>query len=483
MKRVLVVALWALLMTWVVLGQAMTPKNLTLCGTVVTGVDPKEGNQVGLGEPLGGVEIEVQGTEFKTTSNANGFFVFEDLPDGVYTLLCRKSGYPVVTQRVRVAYAGMAARCQILMNPAGASFVGGTAVTSGTVYVAYSERSKTENNMELTPHKNIHQMVLAAGGDVHQLWGNMMNYDLPKMPKGPEGLHLMNPVTNYSNCLMVYPPDKPDRSTFVPMQLKPYWLCFNQPGTILYCAGSVPMVQVFDAARNNALLRNIPTPGGVTDLKLSPDGRYLLVSCLGQKPGVMLIDTVSNVPAGFLPTDAPPFSAVMAGPRVFVCTGDSRSGEVIALDAATGTKVGRCKVGTKPTSLAVTPDFTRVFAACSGNSCVSVVDTLSVTEVGRIPVGVEPLRLAISPDGTRCFVSNKQSDTVSVIDVTQGGVINTTTVGKRPIGVVFSGDGRKAYVACKDSAVVMTLDGRSGNIQHTTLPMPNSVPYGLAVKP
>ncbi|MBS2035468.1 carboxypeptidase regulatory-like domain-containing protein [bacterium] len=478
MRKLLLTTLLVAFCSWLCIAGT---KVITLSGMVVTGINPKTGNEVGRGDPLGGVEVEVEGTEFKTVSSANGYFSFEDLPDGEYRLICKKPGFPTVTQRVRVNYVGMSSRCQVLMNPENAGFVDGMAVKSGDLYVAFSKKPANVNNMESSPNKMIWQQAMAAGADLGQLWNKDEN--LPKTPRGPGEAFLMNPITGFDNCLMVYPPNNPSKSGFVQMQTKPYWLTFDRGGNFLYVAGEANVVQVFDARRDNALLRNLPTNGAVTDLKLSPDGRYVLACIMGGKPGVMLIDTTSNVPAGFLPTDTSPWSACIAGPRVFACLGDARRGEVVAIDAATGTTVGRCKVGNCPTSIAVTPDFTKAYVACSGNACVSLLDTASVTEVTRIPVQVEPQKLAISPDGQRCMVTNKVSGTVSVIDTAAGGVIDTITVGKAPIGICYGRDGHKAYVACRDSRVIMTLDGKSGQLIHTTLPMPNSIPLGVAVRP
>lgn len=480
MRKAVVSLLVLALCSWLAWAAGGT-KVVTLSGMVVTGINPKTGNVVGQGEPLGGVQIEVEGTEFKATSSANGYFSFEDLPDGEYQLICNKPGFPTVRQRVRVAYAGMSSRCQVLMNPEAAGFVGDLAVKSGDLYVAFSEKLANVTGVESSPYKMVHQQAMAAGADLTQLWNRDEN--LPKTPRGPGEAHLMNNITSMNNCLMVYPPNNPAKSGFVAMQTRPYWLCFNRTGSLLYVAGNAPMVQIFDAQRDNALLRNLPMEGAVTDLKCSPDGRYVLACVMGAKPGVVLIDTNTNVPAGFLPTPSSPWSACIAGPRVFACLGDARSGEVVALDAATGTMVGRCKVGNRPTSIAATPDFSKVLVACSGHACVSVVDTISVTESSRISVQVEPQKLAVSPDGTRCMVTNKVSNTVSVIDLQTLAVMDNISVGKSPIGVAYGRDGRKAYVACKDSRVIMTLDGKSGMLLHTTLPMPNAVPFGLAVRP
>lgn len=463
---------------WAVFAQN---KIITLSGMVVTGINPKTGNTVGMGEPLGGVEIEVQGTEFKAVSSANGYFSIEDLPDGEYVLVCHKAGFPETKQRVRVAYAGMSARCQILMNPDNAGFVGDTATKSGDVYVAFSEKLQNVNGIEPSPYTMRFQMAMAAGADLTQLWSR--DEQLPKMPKGPGESHLMNPITGMNNCLMVYPPDRPMKSAFVQMPIRPYWLCFNGNGSLLYVAGAAPMVQIFDARRDTQLLRNLPTQGTVSDLQCSPDGRYVLACVVGASPGVMLIDTTTNVPAGFLPTPSAPWSACLVGPRCFACIGDARSGEVVAVDAQSGHLVGRCKVGNRPTGIASSPDGSKLYVACSGHACMSVVDSLSVQEVARVPVQVEPQKLAVSPDGKRCMVTNKVSNTVSVVDLESGAVLDNVQVGKAPIGVCYSRDGRKAYVACRDSRCIMTLDGRSGMLLHTTLQMPNAVPFGVATRP
>ena len=154
--------------------------------------------------------------------------------------------------------------------------------------------------------------------------------------------------------------------------------------------------------------------------ELNASAANALLKILEEPPPRAALLLVCHRPAGFLPTDTPPWSACIAGPRVFACCGDARRGEVVAIDAATGTTVGRCKVGNCPTSIAVTPDFRKAYVACSGNACVSVIDTSSVTEMTRIPVQVEPQKLAISPDGQRCMVTNKVSGTVSVIDTAAG---------------------------------------------------------------
>lgn len=450
----------------------------TLSGMVVTGVNPAEGNVFGKGDPLGGVEIEVEGTEFRAVSSANGYFAFEDLPDGEYRLLARKPGYPDVTMKVRVNYVGMSSRCQILMNGRNPAFPGSTAALPGDLFVAYSRKPDDQSGIESSPFQNLWQKILAAGGTVFP-----RQEDLPKQPKGWGQSYLMNPITGEENCLMVFPFANPARSSFVPLKIMPYWLCFDKTGSFLYVTGAGNLLQVLDSKRGLKLVRNLPMGGVITDLRLNRDGRYITASLMGGKPGIVLIDTATTLPAGFLPTESSPWSACLVGNRAFACSGDARRGEVVAMDARTGAVVGRCKVGNQPTGIEATPDGSRLLVACSGGACVSVVDSLTVTELSRISVDVLPQKLAVSPDGARCLVSNKENNTVSVIDLKASQVIGTTEVGKAPVGICYSRDGHHAYVACRDSGVIMVLDGKSGQVLHTTIPLPHAVPTGLTILP
>ena len=454
------------------------PGVSTLTGMVVTGINPRSGNVIGRGDPLAGVDIEVEGTPFRAVSSGNGFFHFEDLPDGEYRLVAHKAGYPDVSQRVRVNYAGMASRCQILMNPPSSTFVGDMAALPGDLFVAYSRKPDNLNNIESSPFQNLWQKMLAAGMSPFP-----RQEDLPFQPKGWGQSWLMNPITGEENCLMVFPFSNPSRAGFLPLKFSPFWVCFDKAGRFLYVAGTGNMLQILDSKQGFKLVRNLPMGGVVTDLRLSRDGRYVSACIMGGKPGVMLLDTTTTLPAGYLPLDFSPWSACLVGSRVFACGGDARNGQVVALDARTGAEVGRCKVGNCPTGIEATPDGARLLLACSGNACVSIVDSLTVRELSRVSVDVLPQKLAISPDGSRCLVSNKENNTVSVIDLKEGMVTGTTEVGKAPVGICYGRDGRHAYVACRDSGVIMVLDGKSGQVLHTTIPLPHAVPTGLTILP
>lgn len=450
----------------------------TLQGMVVTGISPEEGNVVGRGDPLGGVEIEVEGTEFRTVSSPNGYFHIEDLPDGEYRLKAHRNGFPDASTRVRVG--GIIARCQILMNPGRANGGTGGDIFSlpGDLVVAYSKKPANVNDMESSPFKNIWQMVIAAGGKI-----SVRPDELPHQPTGWGLSYLMNAISTDENCLMFFPFSNPSRTEFLKTPIRPFWTCYDPTGTLLFIGAESQIVQVLDSRQKYKNIRNIPMQGVITDLRLSADGRYITVCLMGANPGVALLDPKELKVAGFLPTPYSPWSACLVGPRVFACMGDSRFGQVVALDAQSGQIVGQCKVGNCPTDVKATPDGRTLAVACSGNACVALLDSLEVTLKATIPVDVQPQKLAISPDGKRCLVPSRQNNTVSVIDLASAQVSATTDVGQAPVGICYGRDGRHAYVACRDSGVIMVLDGKNGQVLHTTIPLPHAVPIGVCIHP
>jgi DNA-binding beta-propeller fold protein YncE len=49
--------------------------------------------------------------------------------------------------------------------------------------------------------------------------------------------------------------------------------------------------------------------------------------------------------------------------------------------------------------------------------------------------------------------------------------------------VAVSPDGSKTFVGCTGGGNVTVLDVRTGGVLLSTTPLPNSIPWGIAVKP
>lgn len=457
--------------------------GITLNGVVVTGVVAGASNPVGLGEPLAGVDVAVEGTPFTARTDVNGYFAISDLPDGIYTLVCRKSGFPDRRQSVQVAFAGFASRCQVSMNADRACVVGNHAFGSGDLVAAYSKRYRTENKTDEHSWELIAQKAIYVGVRPETLWMRERP-DIPGLPRGLGTEGMMNAVSGLENCLMAFSPRRASRSDFAEVSGAPRWVCFDRSGDTLYVALEGGRVEVRNARDGLELLRTLPFGGAVGQLSLDASGRYVVVPHIGKAAGVTLIETSRRLPAGEIATANSPQAARLVGPRLFVVSGNAQGGAVSAYDAASGRLLLSSPTDAQPTALESSPDGSRLFVACSGAARVLEFDALELKRRGSWNTAIQPQQLAVSPDGTRCFVACKQSDQVSLLDLSRPGAVGRNVkVGREPVGILFSRDGRRCFVACQADGCVMTLDGADGSLLHTTIPMPRAVPTGLAILP
>ncbi len=454
------------------------------------------GNHLGAGiSAVTGATVILEGTGYETETDVNGFFVFTDGPDGDVKVIIKKDGYRTETRMAKIARgASQPSNLRIEMLPAGTNYVGKTPVSPGTLYVAYSQR-RVEQSGAPGGHspwdKNLQTIssAIAAGADPLTLEHN--DPGRTRIPGEKPG----NPTNGAPNSIMMLPPNSPTRAGFHNLSVSPYWLCFDKDGSTLYVANAARQIQVLDAAHENRILANLPVQqnGVCTSLSLSADGQYVMGTVMAPSPGVMMIDTKSKAPVAYLAIDnvgtmTP--TSVATNPdssRVFVTldgqAGKSGQGLLVALDPYTGMTLGSVPVGSKPTGVVLSKDGRLAYVANSGGGNVTVVDAWSMAPIGILPVGAGPQKLAITPDGRRIFVTNKGSSTVSVIDPMANAVVGTVSVGKSPLDVKVSPDGRLAFVSNKDDGTITVIDVANQAAVHVTDPMPQSSPYGLAVRP
>ena len=456
-------------------------------------------------DPLEGVEITLQGTEYKTVTDTLGMFRFK-VPPGDYIVVAQKAGIGMVTRAVQVKDGMMPSMVSLTLNPGqiqgspNAYGPGGSGapLAPGTAYVAFGMKAAAgapagmgpTGGYQMSTTQTYRQQILHGGtGDPFNMGGG--NIQGPKPGDvNPGDYH--TPIQVAPNTLMMLPVNNPSQTGYKEMDTQPYWVTFNAAGTRLYVSTAAQTIQVLDTANNNNLLHAIPAGGIITDLKLTPDGNAVMASVLGSQPGVLLIDTRTNAPQRNIPT--PPMrngesgqpraaAANREGTRLFMAVGTPSGGEVVAMDLFTGVPQASLPVGANPTGMELSPDGRFLYVVNSSSGDVSVIDAWAFTELGRVRVGVNPQKVALSPDGSRVFVTNKGSDTVTVLNGLTQAPMATIPVGKGPVGVAVSPDGSKAFVGCTGSGSVTVLDARTGGVLLSTTPLPNSVPWGVAVKP
>ena len=120
-------------------------------------------------------------------------------------------------------------------------------------------------------------------------------------------------------------------------------------------------------------------------------------------------------------------------------------------------------------TLAVTPDGTRLYVSNRDVGEVQVFDTRTNVPLAVIPVGNagENVGIAVSPNGQLVYVANQFSGTVTVIDTATNHVVQTISTGAEPIWITFSSDGSRAYVSNQVSGTVSVVATASSSVINT----------------
>lgn len=222
--------------------------------------------------------------------------------------------------------------------------------------------------------------------------------------------------------------------------------------------------------------------GGTINLQAQiDDGTRALFGRTGRGT-VPVIITVAEpgVPTATIPVGDTPTGVAVSpeGRRVYVTNLEDNTVSVI--DTETNDVIDTIDVGSRPNSIALTPNG-RAYVANFGANTVSVIDTGSNERLFDIVVGESPVALAVSPDGSRVYVANIGGDTVSVINTETNFVVATIGVGQSPVGVAVGPDGRRVYVVNTLSENMSVIDTATNRVVATAALVVR--PSAIAVSP
>jgi YVTN family beta-propeller protein len=502
--------------------------------TVIVVMPANVGSPADLGwAPCEGAEVSILGTEYRNLTDPNGMVRFDGLPDGNYNVTATKVGLGQVSRTVTVK-GPIPTNIDMRLSPGSTAFEERITVAPDTCYIAYAANlpslppGATQAGSSY-PHSTTPGVVnpygvpgpsgqpsypvqpggtmpggqpvdttrptkgaLNTGADPFTVGGGV-NPPLTESVPNPF-TYTPNFGTNLNNLMLVDPQDV-NKIGWIPLAAKPYWLKFNAAGTKLYVAVEGQQIQVYDILSNNVLLGAITVPEGfVSDMVISPQtGDYLYASIVGARDSsVMVISTSTNshvksIPlqmTGGRPGKARALAISPDGGRLFAAMGDTNSGEVVSIDLYNQRELGRAEVGAQPLGLAISPDGMTLFVSCSNANRIHVLGTSRLAQIKTpISVGVKPMRCALSPDGSKLYVCCFGSGGVAVIDARTCKMMTLVSTGAGPMDVAVSSDGRKVYVTNKTAATATLIDGDTNMVVKSSQPIPNCVPYGVAVKP
>ncbi len=241
------------------------------------------------------------------------------------------------------------------------------------------------------------------------------------------------------------------------------------------------------------------TPGGRTaetgdfplGLCLSPDGRFAVASCSGERgAGLTIVDlgtarSVQRVPIagtwlGVTFVDGGRRIAAAGGlnNRVYLydfTNGRARLADSISLGTPwsaggqypQGRTVDYGPGAIWPTGLAADDSLGRLYVVTRLDSALYVVDLRSRAVLRRVPLGAVPYTCRVARDGARVYVSLWSAASIAVVDPERGTVERTIAVGDHPCDLVDSPDGSRLFVANANLNTISVVDVALGRTRET----------------
>lgn len=152
----------------------------------------------------------------------------------------------------------------------------------------------------------------------------------------------------------------------------------------------------------------------------TPDGRYLLVGCMGGNGGIAVIDVKSRTYLGKLFGMMPNVRhLVIKNNRLYLSVNRAGYVQSVPLDRiykAIGSISGKravvdgwhnCKVAAGARTLELSPDGRYIFVACNTDSRLCVVDATTMKMIASVPADSYPVGLDISADGSLVFITSQ----------------------------------------------------------------------------
>lgn len=272
--------------------------------------------------------------------------------------------------------------------------------------------------------------------------------------------------------------------------------------TYLYVTTSSALLVI--NSRTGATMQTVSVGSSLTDLWLTPDGKYAYIASTGDNKiynmtlsraypshtissccgsGIKSVIVSPSGPLAFGWSDTAVYK-VNTGPDT---VGGTLSGgyDAVAISADGSTAyvstftndildlVNTATLSVNPISVGVcTGDVVPIailnavyIAGCSGSNNVYVFSTLTNTITNTISVGNSPDDIAASPDGKYVYVVNNGANSVSVIKTSTNTVIATVPVGGNPDGI--AADNGHVYITNQNDGSISIINSTTNQVTST----------------
>lgn len=200
-----------------------------------------------------------------------------------------------------------------------------------------------------------------------------------------------------------------------------------------------------------------PVAFGVTDLAVSPNGRYVYAGRTGADGvGVAILDTAAGTQQ-FLAIAAATVDCVRVSPdgrRLYVAANSAATAQLVVIDTDRHRVVGTVEIGSPIRDIALSPNGAVAYVGTCGPDFGTVLDVVDVRDPRNSAINATYkigdaagalAQLKVSRQGERAYLVGDRH--VTVWSTVTQDVLGSITVGDQPSCVVESPDGLRLYVA------------------------------------
>jgi YVTN family beta-propeller protein len=213
---------------------------------------------------------------------------------------------------------------------------------------------------------------------------------------------------------------------------------------------------------NQNIVRNIPIPGTITAVAVSPANSTVLVTTQGSGTrNVVNIDTRthlirSSTPVGTTTASVPTGIAINGnGSRAYIT--NRTTNNVTVFDPVINVTYANIPVGTGPRGIAVSSDSSTIYVASEGSNEVHVLSGNFNTVLDTIPVGESPYAVLVHPNNQLVYVTIANPPSIDIIDVAVDTVVANIPLANPPRDMAISRDGSRLYVSTTSPSGVSAL--------------------------
>ena len=202
------------------------------------------------------------------------------------------------------------------------------------------------------------------------------------------------------------------------------------------------------------IVATYPVEFGITDLVVSPNGRYVYTGRTGaDSAGVAILDTSTGKQTS-VRIAAATVGCVRVSPDgrwLYVAANGATTAELVTIDARRNRVAGSVEIGSPIRDIALSPDGGTAYVGSCGPDFGTVLDIVDVRNAAinatyKIGDAAGSLaQLIVSRGGDRVYLVGDQQ--LTVWSTAAQVVLGSITVGDQPSCAVESPDGKRLYVA------------------------------------